>query len=403
MSHTTTITLREELVKKVHELAPVLGDKEKLQAIQEERRVSDETIKALEEIGAFKLHTPKRYGGLETDFITMKEVVSAVGEYDGSTAWVVNLINICNWLVGLYPKEAQDDVFGANPNAKVSGVTSMNLVEAKKVPRGFKVTGKWYYNSGGWHSDWSTLAIPLTNEEGEVTGLGMALIPQSELTDQDTWYVAGMRGSGSICKLAEDVFVPEHRVLDMGKVIATGVPPTEFYSSEALYRSAAAPVLIHILVFPVLGVVRTALDFVVESAKKKPITGSIYKPGSTSAGLQIRLAKVKVMLAEAELLSQKTCEEIDQMAIDGVLPDFEQRAMYRAFSGKIADLLIEAMSMLLDAHGAASFAETNKLQKFWRDVNTGARHQLLISDLGYESYGKALFGMGMEESIVELI
>ena len=41
----------------------------------------------------------------------------------------------------------------------------------------------------------------------------MALIPTSEMTVEDTWFVAGMKSSGSNCLVADDVFVPEHRLL----------------------------------------------------------------------------------------------------------------------------------------------------------------------------------------------
>ena len=41
---------------------------------------------------------------------TMLDVSAAVGEADGGTSWVVTLLNVCSWLVGLYPGQAQDDV-----------------------------------------------------------------------------------------------------------------------------------------------------------------------------------------------------------------------------------------------------------------------------------------------------
>src|SRR6201985_3786874 len=73
-----------------------------------DRRVPAESIDALREAGAFKVATPRRYGGYETSMRTMLDVSAAVGEADGGTAWVVTLLNVCSWLVGLYPGQAQD-------------------------------------------------------------------------------------------------------------------------------------------------------------------------------------------------------------------------------------------------------------------------------------------------------
>ena len=45
--------------------------------------------------------------------------------------------------------------------------------------------------------------------------MGVVLMPMSELSIEDTWFVAGMKGTGSNTVVAEDVFVPEHRYMSM--------------------------------------------------------------------------------------------------------------------------------------------------------------------------------------------
>ncbi len=51
------------------------------------------------------------------------------------------------------------------------------------------------------------------------------------------------------------------------------------------------------------------------------------------------------------------------------------------------------LSILLDAHGAGSFAESNELQRYWRDANTAARHAGIQATVGYEVYGKSMLGV----------
>ena len=63
----------------------------------------------------------------------MLDVSSAVAEADGGTAWVVNLNNVCCWLTSLFPVKAQDEVFGVDPDACVSGVLNPDGDREKRV------------------------------------------------------------------------------------------------------------------------------------------------------------------------------------------------------------------------------------------------------------------------------
>ncbi|MGO2112494.1 MAG: acyl-CoA dehydrogenase family protein, partial [Pseudoclavibacter sp.] len=205
-----------ELVARVEELHPLL--KKNAAAGEQDRRVVEESIQALTDAGMFKITIPKRYGGYETSMRTMLDVSAAVARADGGTAWVVTLVNICNWLVGLYPEKTQDEIFGSDPQAKVSGVLAPTAT-TRRVEGGWRVTGKWHYNSGSWHSTWATVGIPITDESGEVVDQGNALIPRGELGFEETWFVAGMRSSGSNTITADDIFVPDHRVLKVPAAI----------------------------------------------------------------------------------------------------------------------------------------------------------------------------------------
>ena len=92
---------------------------------------------------------------------------------------------------------------------------STRRATAKKVPGGFRVTGTWHYNSAGWHAQWAVLGMPIVNDAGETIDQGLALIPMTDLERVDTWFVAGMKSSGSICLKANDAFIPDHRILSM--------------------------------------------------------------------------------------------------------------------------------------------------------------------------------------------
>ena len=127
--------------------------------------MAEENIQAIADAGLFRIMVPRRYSGYEVNFRTTLEVSEAIAEGCGSTAWVMTLINVSNWLTSLYPQQAQDDVFGANPNARVAGVLAPTA-KTRRVDGGLIVTGKWYYSSGSLHADWGLVGIPVVNEAG---------------------------------------------------------------------------------------------------------------------------------------------------------------------------------------------------------------------------------------------
>lgn len=400
MTTTSTSTLElptgAELIARARELKPLLA----ANAAQGEadRRVVEESIQALTDAGLFKISVPKRYGGYETSLRTMLDVSAAVAEADGGTAWVVTLINVCNWMVGLMPQQAQDDVFGADPDAKVSGVLAPTA-QTRKVDGGWRVTGKWYYNSGSWHATWAAMGIPITDADGNVVDQGCALIPRSDMDFEDTWFVAGMRSSGSNCLIADDVFVPEHRVMSMPPAIA-GDYPTE-HSDEVLYRSALMPVVALVLVGPQLGLGRAALDFVIDKAPKKSIAYSSHTSQKESTAFQLQIAEAARLIDTAHLHAYRAAADIDEAAARGEYPDYLTRARVRSDTGHVAQCITRAIDILLYAHGAGSFAEVSPLQRIWRDSATGARHAIVSPPVNYEIYGKAL--LGVDENITPMV
>ncbi len=385
-----------ELVERIRILQPVLAQN----AAQGEadRRVVEESITALADAGVFKVAQPRRYGGYETSMRTMLDVSAAVAEADGGTSWVVALCNVCAWMTGLFPERAQDEVWGDTPEAKVSGVLAPTC-EAVKVDGGFRVTGRWYYNSGSWHASWAVLGMPITDESGEAIDQGLALVPYGDLELEDTWFVAGMKSTGSNCLIANDVFVPEHRIVSVPKTVA-GSYATE-HTEETLYRSAFVPLLSLVLAGPQLGMGRKALEIVREKAAKKPISYTFYTAQADSVAFQLQLAQAAMMVDTAHLHAYRAADDIDSAAAAGIFPDELTRSRVRADTGWVLEHITKAIDILLSAHGAASFAEFNPLQRIWRDSSVGARHAVVIPAVSYEIYGKAL--LGRDDQITPLI
>jgi 3-hydroxy-9,10-secoandrosta-1,3,5(10)-triene-9,17-dione monooxygenase len=379
--------LREVLVTRARALKPLLESNATI--TEQNRRVPDENIVAIRATGIFKLLTPRRFGGLEADFRTQLEVTRELGMACGSTAWVTALMNTCSYMAGLASAEAQEDIWGENPEARIAGVFAP-LATTKRVAGGFVVTGKWPWASGCLHADWAMIGVPLIDDAGAAIGQGLAFLPMSECTIEDTWHVAGMKGSGSNTIIAVDVWVPDHRIIDMAGVLS-GVAPTP-YKDEVLYRSAFIPSAAIILAGPQLGMCSRALEYVLEKAQTRSVSYTFYDKQAASPTFQVAMAKAAMLIDSAHMHAYRAADDIDAAAREGRFPSYVERARMRMDTGFAIESGRNAIDILLSAHGAGSFAEVSPMQRIWRDAETASRHAVSSPDIATEIYGRALLG-----------
>ena len=195
----------------------------------------------------------------------------------------------------------------------------------------FRVSGRWHHSPGSWHADWAVLGFPISDASGEIVDHGFALIARDDLKLEETWFVAGMKSSGSNCLIASNVYVPDHRILSM-----TGAIYGDYRSEHTdvpLYRSALIPVLALALAGPQLGLGRRALQLVKEHAAHKPVSYTYYSAQSDSVAFQLQIAEAAMLIDTAHLHAQRAAEDIDSAARRGVYPDELGRARVRADAG----------------------------------------------------------------------
>src|SRR5215831_7451170 len=270
---------RSELLARARYICPILeANAEETDRL---RHLPAANVQALRETGLCRLMAPRRLGGYETDIRTYIAVMAELGQGCGSTSWTASLLNVCAWLAGLFPEQAQNDVWGTNAEAWIAGSLAPRG-EARAVQGGWIVNGRWPWASGCLHARWAACGIHMKDERGEMANLGLALLPMTELEIEDTWHMAGMKGTGSNTIVAVDVFVPEHRFLPYPAAFE-GRYRTE-YQDEALYRAALVPMTILILIGSQLGVAKAALDFVTANASARGVTHTNFSTQTESTG-----------------------------------------------------------------------------------------------------------------------
>jgi 3-hydroxy-9,10-secoandrosta-1,3,5(10)-triene-9,17-dione monooxygenase len=387
---------RDTLLARAAAIRPIL--ERNAEETDARRRLADGNVQALKDSGLCRLMVPLRFGGYQTSIRTYIDVLAEVGRGCGSTSWVASLVNVCAWLAALFPEKAQADIWSGNPDAWVAGSLAPNG-EAVPVDGGWRVTGRWPWASGSLHAQWGACGIHMKNDRGEMANFGLSLMPMSDLRVEDTWFMAGMKGTGSNTIVAKDVFVPEHRFLPYPNAFA-GKYRTEF-GDEVVYRAALVPVTVLILAPSQLGVARAALDHAVAKAPTRGITHTNFATQAESSGFQMQVAEAAMKIDTATLHAQRAAHDLDRAAAEHRHMDLTARARVRMDTALAAKHCRDAVELLVAAHGTSSLADSNRMQRLWRDVHTASHHAITEWQINLEVYGKAL--LGIEPNITHLI
>ena len=198
------------------------------------RRLPDETVKDFQEAGLFRALQPQRYGGYELDPGTFYQAVMDMGTVCGSSAWILGVVGIHNWQLGLFHPQAQEDVWHNDTSTLLStSLAPTGTVE--RVDGGFRLHGRWSFSSGCDFCQWVVLGgIVPPQGEGEPPDPRTFLVPRSAYTIDDNWYVMGLCGTGSKDIVVEDAVVPEYRTLSYHDMFYLRYPGTEVNETPSI-------------------------------------------------------------------------------------------------------------------------------------------------------------------------
>ena len=113
------------------------------------------------------------------------------------------------------------------------------------------------------------------------------------------------------------------------------------------------------------------------------------------------LAEAAMKIETAHLHAFRAADDLDRASSGGRHPDLTARARVRIDTALTAKYCREAVDLLVSAHGTSSLADSNRMQRLWRDVHVASHHAITEWQVNLEVYGKAL--LGVEPNITQLI
>jgi indole-3-acetate monooxygenase len=363
----------------IDRLAPLVAAHR--QDFDRERKLPDAVFQSLAEAGLFRLYLPASLGGPEfspLDFMTIVEAASAL---DGSVGWLVGNGGGMSRIGGYLPAEVARGWF-ANPLAFVTSATGA-VGTATEVEGGYRVSGRWPFGSGSHHA---TRFMGLASVKTAAAPDGPPLccyFDRREVRVHDTWFVSGLRGTGSCDFEVSDSFVPFAHTHPL-----VGTRPTE---RGVAYRLPGVSAFAWTVSVVPLGIARGALAVFVETASRKP------RPGGSGRLCDSELVQVAVGRSDAALRSARTLlvEAMTELmdAIDaGESRLVQARVLFRVACANAAETAARVVDMIAVPAGTAAIFETGTLERSVRDVHAAVKH-VAMSPNSYALAGRVRLGL----------
>lgn len=382
----------DELVGRARALAPVL--RERQEKCERDRKVPAESIADMLRADLYGVIKPKTYGGYEHGLDDFVRVAIEIGAGCGSTAWVFSTAAQHQWQIGMFPRQAQQDVWGENPLALAASSYNPGGT-AIEEDGGYRLSGNWGFCSGVDNADWMILGARIAPAEGaDPTGQGYVLVPKSDYAIDDTWYVLGLAGTGSKNVILDNVFVPAHRMLTLADALS-GRPPGAELNPGDLFKIPFFAAISICLCAPILGMAQGALEDYVEGTRQRMTRGAAL---ATPQGMgdyptiQVRVAEAAAATDAAKQLVLRDCADIMATMASGAELTEEQRARNKGDLGYAAKTAKHAVDLLFESAGGQGLYSHNRLQRTWRDLHAGAKHISLNWDAVGTLYGRVMLG-----------
>ncbi|MEV4673902.1 MULTISPECIES: acyl-CoA dehydrogenase family protein [Actinomadura] len=355
----------------------------------EQRRLTPEAVAALDGIGVLRALQPARWGGGEAHLAEYAETVIEIGRASASAGWVASVVGVHPWQIALFPEETQEEVWGADPARRIaSSYTPTGKIE--KVPGGYRVSGRWSFSSGSGICSGVILGgIAGTREVNgtEYPDFVSVILDEGDYRIEETWNVAGLRGTGSDDIVVDGVFVPEHR--GQSHVYYThglGIPlPGQERNDAPLYRTPWAVTFNLIIAAGALGACLGFYDqWVTETRGRRTNYGQLLREEPV---VQNHLAEAAWQLDAAVLKVKRTASELMEAAERAEVPSLEQRAFWRWDVARSANAALDTVQALMRVSSGRSAFLDHPLQRKFQDAVAAGSHAFLFDDPLAKAWG----------------
>lgn len=346
-------------------------------------------VKALRDSGMFRLKLAHEMGGAEADPVTEMLVLENLAYHDLTSGWctMVGATAIASLGTFLTPAGlAHIFTGGSVPTASISFFPAGRAV---REGSGYRVNGRWRFNSGIRHAEWVLGGTIVEGTEAENGGRPLvifAAFPAKDVKLYDNWGgVVGLRGTGSVDCSVENYFLPQELgfVWDLLKPKPARGGPSYLFPPFAYVAKEHGAVAI--------GGARRALDELIKIATSTRGTFRSSKLDERQV-VHRAIAEADLKLRAARALMHERYDTLYDKVAAGQMPDGADIADVRAICVHATDVAIGVATMAFHFAGNTGLHHPNVIGRLLRDLNTAGIHQVM-SDTAYENHGQFKLGL----------
>lgn len=391
--HRRVIPSPEELIGRARALAPEI--RALAEDTEKNRNVFPHIIQKIRDAELLRTCRPKMFGGFEYDGEVALKIALTISAACASTGWSVNGavsngLSLSHWSI-----EAQREIWEGDPDAFTFSCFAPTGT-AVPVDGGYRLSGRWAFASGCDASSWGKLGAMIRPPAGAAPFEGaFFLLPVADLEIVDTWFVAGLCGTGSKDIVVNDVFVPSYRVLKFADTRA-GTSAGVRHHDNPIYRIPLLMVGASMLASTAVGAAKGAIESYLEQTGGRTTRGALAGGGlkmTEFATIQLRFAEATAATEAAEMILLGDMREAVQKLRAGEELTVADRIRTRRNQAYVTRLAVQAVEALNASTGGYGLHLSNPVQRAWRDANAVARHVSLNWDAVGTMYGQHAFGL----------
>jgi alkylation response protein AidB-like acyl-CoA dehydrogenase len=377
------------LLEAARRLAPVI--REHTEETERERRLSPPVLAALHDAGLLRMCTPRSLGGLEVDPLTRALVIEEIAGHD--TAAGFTLANPLDWayLCARLPDAGAEEIYGRGAHVVIAAQFGRPM-QAAPAQGGYRITGRAPFVSNCYDANWiATTATVMAGEPARAEDTGapevvMAYLPRDSCHVLDTWYVMGMRGTGSHDVAVTDVFVPTARTFPL----VPEFTPGSHYQGP-LYRFPLVGMVASNLPPLLLAVARRAIAEVAALAQSKvPVAASTVLRERASA--QAKLAQAEALVRAGRVFLYDTLRETWEATVAGEPLSLRHKADVLLAITHAVQSAVQAVELMYRMAGTSGVYTRSPLERYFRDVEV-LRHHAFGAETRYETVGQVYLGL----------
>ena len=374
--------------ERAHALVPVL--EQRAAETEALRQLPATTLRDFHDAGLFRILQPLSVGGSELDYSALIDIPAILARGCASSAWTLTNLASHHWMLAMFPETAQDRVWSDHPDALIASSFIFPAGKARRVPGGYRLSGRWAFSSGIDPSAWNMLAGQV-EESGDPPDHRVFLLNRTDYEIIDVWHASGLKGTGSNDVACSDVFVPEELSVS-AEELKGGSTPGGARHPNALYRLPVFALFPLILSGVGLGIAEAAVAAYTSGIRERASRYSGARLAELQA-TQIRIGNAASHVGVARETMLSICREAMQDARAGRIPDFATKMRYRRDTAFAANLCVQAVDMVCAGSGASALYSSNPLSRYFRDAHAVGAHIAFSMDAAASAYGRAALGL----------